>query len=306
MATTTQRKLRILALHGYTSNAYILDRRLGAIRKACKNIADFIVVNGPIRVEPITSLSSQDLDAPSDRSSSIANDPNIPIEEQPRAWWRANEETGKYAQFDETLQYLSNEIEKNGPFDGVFGFSQGACFAAIIASVFEDPSRYPKFKISEKQLKTPLRFCIAVSGFRAGDKSLQSIYPKEGIQIPLLHVLGKADYIVDEDRSKTLSDSAANCRVEFHESGHVIPSQSPWRNFFKDFISSFQNEPYDSNDASWKTIIGPSQRPKGGATTSGDHSEVNSGSNTPLRVQEEDHQEDVTTSSTHNGNKSSL
>lgn len=267
MATgSSSRKLRILALHGYTSNAFILQRRLGAIRKACKEYAEFVFINGPIRVEPITSAES--LDAP--QRISKANDPSIPLEEQPRAWWRSNDE-GEYVQFDETIEFFNKEILQHGPFDAVFGFSQGACFAALIASAFEDPSRYPKFQLPKEQ--GPLQFCVAVSGFRARDAKVQALFPNSGIQTPILHILGKADQIVDEERAQTLVYAAANSRVEYHESGHVIPSQAPWRNFLRDFFASFvrQGEPADA----WKTVIGPNQRPKG------EHSEPNSGTTTP-------------------------
>lgn len=272
MSAERPEKMRILALHGYTSNAFILQRRLGAIRKACRDVAEFTFVNGPIRVEPITA-PAQSLDAP-DRQSSI-EDESVPLEEQPRAWWRADDQ-GRYLQFDDSIEYLNDELQRetkdNGPFDGVFGFSQGAGFAAILASAFEDPSRYPKLKLPKGQ--GPLRFCIAVSGFRARDDSLSKLYPSQGIRTPILHVLGRADQIVDEDRAQTLVQAAANSRVEYHESGHVIPSQAAWRNFFRDFIASFQAEEQHSNQA-WRTVVGPSDRPKG------DQSEPPSGTATP-------------------------
>lgn len=265
------RKMRILALHGYTSNAFILQRRLGAIRKSCRDVAEFTFVNGPIRVEPITA-PAQSLDAP-ERQSSVDDD-SVPLEEQPRAWWRADDE-GRYVQFDDSIQYLNaelqREVESNGPFDGVFGFSQGAGFAGMLASAFEDPSRYPKLKLPNGQ--GPLRFCIAVSGFRARDPSLDTLFPSSGIQTPFLHVLGRADQIVDEDRAQTLVQAAANSRVEYHESGHVIPSQAAWRNFFRDFIATFQRD--DDAEQDWRTVVGPSDRPKG------DQSEPPSGTATP-------------------------
>lgn len=271
-AASSSRKLRILALHGYTSNAFILQRRLGAIRKACKDYAEFVFVNGPIRVEPITD-AAESLDAP-DRVSK-ATDPTIPLEEQPRAWWRSSDE-GVYLQFDETIEFLNKEFAQHGPFDGVFGFSQGACFAALIASAFEDPSRYPKFQLPKDQ--GPLKFCVAVSGFRSRDPNMQTLFPDQGIQTPILHILGKADQIVDEERAQTLVEASANSRVEHHESGHVIPSQAPWRNFLRDFFASFirEGEPADA----WKTVIGPNSRPKG------EHSEPNSGTVTPRQESE--------------------
>lgn len=178
-------KLKILALHGYTSNAFILQRRLGAIRKACRDVAEFVFVNGPLRVEPITA-APESLDAPT--TSSAATDPDLPLEEQPRAWWRACDD-GTYQQFDQTIDFLNEQFARLGPFDGVFGFSQGACMAALIASAFEDPTRYPRFILPPSQ--GPLRFCIAVSGFQARDPKIQALFPPSGIHTPFLHVLGR-------------------------------------------------------------------------------------------------------------------
>lgn len=112
-------KLRILCLHGYTSNAYVLNRRFGAIRKACRNTAEFVFVNGPLLVQPITM--TQSLDAP-DSQNEVTED--TPIEEQPRAWWKASDE-GSYKEIGKTWSLLSDEIAKMGGIDGVVGFSQG-------------------------------------------------------------------------------------------------------------------------------------------------------------------------------------
>lgn len=38
--------------------------------------------------------------------------------------------------------------------------------------------------------------------------------------------------------------------------------RAPWRNFFRDFFSTFISDPYVPNDE-WKTIPGPSERPRG-------------------------------------------
>lgn len=123
-----QQKLRILALHGYTSNSFVLHRRFGAIRKACRNVADFVFVNGPLLVQPITS--TQSLDAP-DGQDEVTE--NTPIEQQPRAWWRATDE-GTYKDIGQSWSLLSDEIAKMGGIDGVVGFSQGEHGGSVAAS----------------------------------------------------------------------------------------------------------------------------------------------------------------------------
>lgn len=39
------------------------------------------------------------------------------------------------ADFDETVSYVYDFMQKNGPFDGIMGFSQGACMAAVLGAL---------------------------------------------------------------------------------------------------------------------------------------------------------------------------
>lgn len=121
-ASSTPRKLRILALHGYTSNSFILNRRFGAIRKACRNVCEFEFINGPLVVQPITS--TQSLDAPDREGDEEITEENTPLEEQPRAWWRASDD-GRYEGIEQSWNLLSQVIAKGERVDGVVGFSQG-------------------------------------------------------------------------------------------------------------------------------------------------------------------------------------
>ncbi|PWN30308.1 hypothetical protein BDZ90DRAFT_229328 [Jaminaea rosea] len=263
-------KLRILAFHGYTSNSFILHRRLGSVRKACRDVADIVTLNGPLLVQPI----SRSLDAPEGEDEVTEA---TPIEEQPRAWWKSTDE-GSYKDVEKTWKLLSEELAKlDGPVDGVIGFSQGACLAGLLAAAFESPSLLPALKLPEGQ--GPLKFAIAISGFRSRDPEHQPLWKDEqgGIETPLLHILGKADQIVDEERSMTLVHAAKNSRVEHHAGGHVVPSQAPWRNFMRDYIASFQE---GAEKDGWKNVLGPAARSGEDAGGEGD-SAPPSGTATP-------------------------
>ncbi|CAO1618580.1 unnamed protein product [Sympodiomycopsis kandeliae] len=274
-SSSTPGKLRILALHGYTSNAFILNRRFGAIRKACRNVAEFEFINGPLLVQPITS--TQSLDAPDREGNEEITEENTPLEEQPRAWWRASDD-GQYKDIEQTWKLLSQEIKKGGRVDGVVGFSQGACLAFLLAAAFENPSLLPELGIPSDH--PPLKFCIAISGFRPRDPAHQALFQdsKGGISTPTLSILGKADQIVDLERSQTLIDAAKNHREEYHNGGHVVPSQAPWRNFLRDFIASF-NDGQDNNK--WREVDGPAARVGQGDEEGS--SAQNSGTSTPVQ-----------------------
>ncbi|KDN45605.1 FSH1-domain-containing protein [Tilletiaria anomala UBC 951] len=262
-------KLRIACLHGYTSNAFIFSRRCGAIRKACKDVAEFHFINGPHLVQPISGLGG--LDGPSERE---VVDETTPLEEQPRAWWRAQDDR-TYSGWDETVEFLNAQMAETGPWDAIMGFSQGACMTGLLAAAFEKPDRVPGLRLHRDQ--TPLKFAIAISGFRSREPRHEALF-EEKIRTPMLCVLGKEDYIVEADRSQTLTDACANVRVEWHEGGHATPSQAPWRNFFRDYIAAFA-EPSAGLD--WRTLAGPSDRPKG-SPSSAIASANSSGASTPV------------------------
>lgn len=65
----------------------------------------------------LPTTSSADFDSSADSSSTSAAD-------TPRTWWFAESANGqaRYERFDETLVYLRDILEKQGPFDGVWGF----------------------------------------------------------------------------------------------------------------------------------------------------------------------------------------
>ena len=51
-APITDRKLRLLCLHGYLQNSDIFKSRIGSMRKALKSRADLVFVDAPYLVAP--------------------------------------------------------------------------------------------------------------------------------------------------------------------------------------------------------------------------------------------------------------
>jgi hypothetical protein len=98
------------------------------------------------------------------------------------------------------------------------------------------------------------KFCVSVSGFKPPDQ-LATMLMLPSYSTPTLHVLGKNDVIVIEERSKVLLKISANKRIEEHDGGvysfprsgslsslilyrlgHFVPSKANWRNFFRDYL----------------------------------------------------------------------
>ncbi|KIM82465.1 hypothetical protein PILCRDRAFT_820320 [Piloderma croceum F 1598] len=76
---------------------------------------------------------------------------------------------------------------------------------------------------------------IHLSGFIAPDR-LATTLMLPSYSTLTLHILGKNDVIVIEERSKMLLEISANKRIEEHGGGHFVPSNANWRNFFRDYL----------------------------------------------------------------------
>jgi hypothetical protein len=62
------------------------------------------------------------------------------------------------------------------------------------------------------------QFCVAVSGFKLRDPIVEPLFDTP-YMTPTLHVIGKTDIIVLEERSMLLVEVSGNARVEEHEGG---------------------------------------------------------------------------------------
>lgn len=102
----------------------------------------------------------------------------------------------------------------------------------------------------------PSKFCVAVSGFRCADPIGDAVF-LPSYSTPTLHVLGRTDIIVIDERSRKLLEVSANKRLEEHDGGrcteyimlrstmahahfwkgHFVPTKSNWRNFFRDYLN---------------------------------------------------------------------
>ncbi|KAG9312108.1 serine hydrolase FSH [Chiua virens] len=138
----------------------------------------------------------------------------------PRGWFKANADRTVARGLEDALQMLKDVLVRDR-YVGVFGFSQGAAIAALLAALLEKPHSYPAFLVEGESPHPPL-YAANIFG--------------SSYSTPTLHVLGKTDVIVVEERSKVLLEISANARLEEHEGGHFVPSKANWRKFFRDYL----------------------------------------------------------------------
>ncbi|EJT96919.1 FSH1-domain-containing protein [Dacryopinax primogenitus] len=222
--------IRLLALHGYTQNAYMFSKKLGAIRKACAKDIEFVFVDGPIVLQPAdlpgANLSEFDSEG---GAAQWVDDPKLTA----RAWWRANDEKTEYYGLEDSLRYLRDILEKER-FHGILGFSQGACMAAYLAAYLEEPSAQPMFNPPPHPA---FDFAIFISGFAPMCPPIE-----HHIRTKNVHILGRTDTLVSPKRSETLVDICIAPRVEYHEGSHYVPSKASWRHFFHQWMAAFSAE----------------------------------------------------------------
>lgn len=117
-------KINILCLHGYRQNAESFRQKTGSFRKFCKNYANFDYIDAPHLAKPM-------------------NESDEPVEEQ-RSWWfnkednsfKGTNQSGPAMGFEASLKVVE-DAWKNGNYQGLMGFSQGACFISVISSLSE-------------------------------------------------------------------------------------------------------------------------------------------------------------------------
>jgi predicted esterase len=195
--------LRILCLHGYHGNARILRGQMAALAADLASLADLVFVDAP-------SLAAADFGwwhAVDDEQDPANDDPGVAGRHRHYKGWTR------------TRDAIVAMFEREGPFDGVLGFSQGAALAALLVGL--------RATDGASSAERPLRFdfAIVVSGFASNDPELARLYErKDGYALPSLHLMGRADGIVPIDLSRGLASRFAHPTIVEHGGGHVVPS----------------------------------------------------------------------------------
>jgi predicted esterase len=195
------RRLRILCLHGFRTNARILQFQCRDVVRLLGGRAEFVFVDAPHaargKAEPIVEQLF----------------PGEPLFE----WWNKNDETGAYEGLGATIDSVERACAERGPFDGVLGFSQGACLAATLLERQVDDGA---------AARTAFRFGIIVSGFVPRDRALRTRFEarREGaaarVAVPVLLCRGAKDYY-----PATLAPYFADARETEHGGGHELPTR---------------------------------------------------------------------------------
>ena len=254
---STDASLKVLMLHGYTQSGDLFHAKTRVLEKHLQKAFKEIKLSyptGPLRLNPA--------DVPG--FNPTAADPD---DISAWGWWRRSDisEPPEYVGIEKGLQVLADVLEKEGPFDGVMGFSQGAALAAMIASLLEGDTRKEAFKKGQEKstlaipypssfaslIHPPLKFCIQYSGFVAPGERYKGFYENPTIQTPVCHFLGSLDSVVEEKRSLMLIDACGGpemTQVVTHPGGHFVPTSKQYLDIMVAFIKNHMGEQYAQDE----------------------------------------------------------
>jgi predicted esterase len=210
-------KLRLLCLHGYHGSARILRAQLQSLVSGSESLAEYVVIDAPSR-------ASGDFGwwhAVEQSNSAERGDPGV------------DGRAAYYKGWPRTREFLESVFAEQGPFDGVFGFSQGAALTGLLVGLRAPDGRVTKDK--------PLAFdfAVLVGGFVSNDPSHAELYSfAPSFALPSLHVIGRSDFVVPSRVSRRLAAKFHEPTILEHSGGHVIASTPEARSQYLEFLQA--------------------------------------------------------------------
>ena len=194
---------RILCLHGYHGSAEILRRQMAPLVQGLADV-EFVCLDAPSLAEGDFGWWHAEAADPRDMGDGG-------VARRPR----------RYAGWERSRDWAVSLLDREA-FDGVFGFSQGAAMTALLVG-----------------LKARFRFAMMVGGFASSDPSHASLFAGEArFDLPSLHLIGRADFIVWPELSRSLASRFKAPTIVEHEGGHVIAADPQVRSQVREFLTA--------------------------------------------------------------------
>jgi len=190
-----RRRPRFLCLHGFRTSAEIMRKQ--------------VLGKWPADVTARLDLVFADAPCPAEGKSDVDGIFDPPYYE----WFQFDQDFTEYRNFDECLAYIEELMIKDGPFDGLMGFSQGAILSAALPGLQERGlalTRVPKIK-----------YLIIIGGAKFLSPALAEKAYASKIACPSLHFIGDNDFL--KVHGEKLIESCVDPFVIRHPKGHTVP-----------------------------------------------------------------------------------
>ncbi|CAL0311866.1 unnamed protein product [Lupinus luteus] len=200
MEDQKQKKPRILCLHGFRTSGEILKKSVLRWPEIVTEKLDLVFLDGKFRAQGKSDVEG------------IFDPPYY-------EWFQPKKDFTVYSNFEESVAYIEDYMLKNGPFDGLLGFSQGAMIAAALSGMQAQGVALGKVD--------KIKFLIIIAGGKFGGKKfgmpkLASKAFSKPIDCPSIHFIGERDSMKPE--SIALLEAFVDPTVIYHPKGHIIPT----------------------------------------------------------------------------------
>jgi predicted esterase len=229
--------LKILMLHGYRQNESAFRERTGGLRKSLKSHVEFVFCESPHTVPRQEDEAS--------KASGEQAESGVTSSNTDKGWWfseknscyDALERTDCDLGFEQTLAYINSVFEEKGPFDGILGFSQGACLAGILCKIAET-NKETATNGHNKYKSIKFKFAIIIAGFKSGQSGHDCYYDLSNkIPMPTMQIFGETDKVIPFEMSEELSKYFDEPLVVKHAAGHLVPVNAEAKNKFIEFFN---------------------------------------------------------------------
>ncbi|GLS26381.1 AMP-binding protein [Marinibactrum halimedae] len=219
-------KVKLLALHGSGSNSHVTQLQLENLT-INETEFDITYLNGPISTDQ-PGPGIKELDG-------IFTGPWF-------SWFPTNID---YSAIDadtlltiisDALDEILNIVETEGPFDGIFGFSQGGIIASLLINLHHDNALQAALeKHRQRPLTSSLKnqplFNTAIIACAAAPLSFSQLRSQANLgsaptmtnEIRIIHLIGRQDSFKPWSESLALSLNAASNTIFYLSEGHEIP-----------------------------------------------------------------------------------
>nr|CAB3487207.1 unnamed protein product [Digitaria exilis] len=190
-----RRRPRFLCLHGFRTSAEIMRKQ--------------VLGKWPADVTARLDLVFADAPFPAEGKSEVEGIFDPPYYE----WFQFDKGFLEYRNFDKCLAYIEELMIKDGPFDGLMGFSQGAILSAALPGFQEQGmalTRVPKIK-----------YLIIIGGAKFLSPTMAEKAYANKIACPSLHFIGDNDFL--KTHGEKLIESCVDPFVIRHPKGHTVP-----------------------------------------------------------------------------------
>lgn len=253
--------MKVLVFHGYTQSGPFFQRKTLRLQKHLQKAfpgTAFVFPTAPVQLKP-SDLTDGRHEKVLSGDSDVGALPDILQRSSPGddvenyAWFKLHHTQEPPDGLLQSLNMLADVLKKEGPFDGVIGFSQGSALAGLIASLLEGPARreafkrhlalYPtSFPYPEpfKNLKhPPLKFGVTYGTYMGLGKTYSAFYEDPLIETPFCHFQGLYDPVVGTEMREAVKNArigSNRCYRIVHPGAHIVPLDLPYMDAVVDLI----------------------------------------------------------------------